>query len=447
MLTLFLNPETLVFNCMSDKKLLKNMSWLTFISGIERLAAVLQTVLIARALGITEYGVYGLIFGTIGLTASVTGLQMGLTATVFVARYRDTEKSKAAFVIAFVNRFGLAVSLLFLLCTIPFASHITLWLVGSSGLEMAVVAGCLLVAFSIISGVQDGIIQGFEDFRSVALVRLITTVITLGCIYFAGIQFGLLGVMSALLLGLLVKYLLLTRKLIWHIRENKLPAKGDGVCGKELLWGFSFPSMLVSLLVGAVGWWGTFLLSRQTNGFDALAVVNTGLQWRGPIFLLSSAISSVAIPVISRYFQSENHIAIQEMQRKVLLFNGGFTLLASAVMILLSPWILLLYGSKFSDGTLVFSLVIASSVPQVIAGIYMQNLVAKGQMRRILLLHLWLVIPMCAGYQIAIPQYHSIGFAIVNLLVWTIFTIVLILTLKATSFLPNKQSLHENKTS
>ena len=77
---------------MTEKALLKNMSWLTLVSGVERVAAVLQTVLVARALGITDYGVYGLIFGTIGLAASITGLQLGLTATVFVARYRDSEK-------------------------------------------------------------------------------------------------------------------------------------------------------------------------------------------------------------------------------------------------------------------------------------------------------------------------------------------------------------------
>ena len=66
----------------------RNAIWFTGLSAFERVFAVTQTVLIARALGITEYGVYGLLFGTIGFVASVVGLQMGLTATVFVARYR-----------------------------------------------------------------------------------------------------------------------------------------------------------------------------------------------------------------------------------------------------------------------------------------------------------------------------------------------------------------------
>ena len=101
------------------------------VSGVERFAAVIQTVLVARALGITSYGVYGLIFGTVGLVASTAGMQMGLTATVFVARYRATEKAKAAYVISFVSRFGLVVSLGFLVCTLPFSGALSNWLLGS----------------------------------------------------------------------------------------------------------------------------------------------------------------------------------------------------------------------------------------------------------------------------------------------------------------------------
>ena len=429
---------------MSKRSLLKNMSWLTLVSGVERVAAVVQTVLVARALGITDYGVYGLLFGTVGLVASVAGLQMGLTATVFVARYRDTEKAKAAYVIFFVNRFALGVALLFLLGTLPFAGPIARWLVGPAGSEIAIIAGCLVVALSIISGVQDGIIQGFEDFRSVALARLATTIMTLALIYPAGIEFGLPGVMAVAVTGLVVKYLLLTAKQRWHARQSSLPMKGDGLRASELLWGFSVPSMLVSLLVGGIGWWGTFVLSRQPNGFDALAVVNTGLQWRGPIFLLTAALSSVAIPAISRHVQAKQHAEIQVLQRKVLLFNGGFSLLVSLCLMALSPFILVLYGSGFAEGALVFSVVVASSVPQVITNVYMQYLVAKGRMWQVLLLHVWLVALLGIGFMILIPRFHGMGFAIASLFAWGIFAVVLSFNPKVFPPSPDQEPLSKD---
>lgn len=429
--TFSLRPLAIPVDCrvtfLSNKSLIKNMSWMTSISIVERIAGLLQTVLIARVLGITEYGIYGLIFGTIGLAASVAAIQMGFTATVFISRYRNTDKDKAAFVISFVNRFSLAVSFFFLMVALPFSAFLSQWLIGDSGSEWAIVAGCLLVALSIIGGVQDGIIQGFEDFRSIALVRLATTLVSLSCVYPVGRTYGLLGVMAVMLLGPVFKYFLLVRTVRLHVRRYQLPPTGGGLRGKDLLWDFSIPSMLASLLAGVTGWLGTLMLSRQANGFDALAIVNTGLQWRGPVFLLASAMSAVAIPAISRHFQSGNDAAIQRLHHQVLWFNGGVSLLAVLVLTGLAPMILKTYGAGFAGGDLVFSLVIASTLPQAMANVYLQELSAKGLMWRQNFLYLGLVVPMFAGFYLLIPSYQGIGYALANLASWVIFALALMI--------------------
>jgi len=410
----------------SDRALLASMSWLTVVSGVERFAAVVQTVLVAQALGITAYGVYGLIFGTVGLVASTAGLQMGLTATVFVARYRQTEKAKAAYVISFATRFGLAIALGFLVCTLPFSAPLSAWLLGSvPSAQAGVVAGCLLVALSVVSGVQDGIIQGFEDFRSAALARLSTTLITVLLVYPAGLQFGLVGVLAVGLTGPLVKIVYLSRRQLAHRRMCGLPDAGGGLVARDLLCSFSIPSVLVSLLVGVIGWSGSLVLSWQVNGFDGVAIVNTGLHWRGPILMMASVVSTVAVPAISRHYQQIDHSAINRMLRRMIAFNGVFALLVSLALIAASPLILALYGRDFAGGTVVFGLLVLSSLPQVIAGVYMQNLVAKGRMWQQLWLHFWLVIPLGAGYFTMVPRFHSIGFAVTYLVGWSTFAVAL----------------------
>jgi O-antigen/teichoic acid export membrane protein len=412
---------------MSAKAFLRSMSWLTLVSGVERVAALLQTVLLARALGITDYGIYGLIFGTVGLAASLAAMQLGMTATVFVARYRELEKEKAAFVLTFVSRFGFGVSLLFLLCTLPFAASISNWLIGPAAPVAAVIAGCLMVALSIVSGMQDGIVQGFEDFRSVAIARLIMTFLTLTCIYPAGVKFGLVGAMAVVLLGTVLKYAYLAHRVAWHVRNDGLPRRGGGLRAAELIWGFGFPAMLVSVLTGVIGWSGTVILSRQAGGFDALAVVNIGLQWRGPILLLASLVGTVAIPAISRHLQREDHATIQAMHRQLLLFTGGSSLLVAAALTLESPVLLSLYGPGFNDGALIFALLVLSTVPQVIVGIYCQHYLAKGYVWRMLFLHLWLLVPLGVGYVTLIPRYHGFGFGAANLAAWCFFATILAL--------------------
>ena len=147
----------------SDRALLRNMSWLTLVSGAERLGGAIQTVLVARAIGIAEYGVYGLMFGTIGLAASLAAMQMGLTATVFVARYRETDRAKA--VVRHLLRFAVQLGDRFPVFaggTSVFEVHCRFWLLGAvgPGKTAAVIVGCMVVAISIVSGVQEGIVQG-----------------------------------------------------------------------------------------------------------------------------------------------------------------------------------------------------------------------------------------------------------------------------------------------
>jgi O-antigen/teichoic acid export membrane protein len=414
----------------SDRALLRNMSWLTLVSGAERFGGAVQTVLVARAIGIAEYGVYGLMFGTIGLAASLAAIQMGLTATVFVARYRETDRAKASFVISFASRFSLAIAFLFLLVALPFSRSIGLWLLGTvdPAKTAVVVVGCIIVAVSIVSGVQEGVVQGLEDFRSTALARFATTLVTATLVYPAGTAFGLMGVLSVVVVGALVRLVYLSRRLAQERLAHGIPERGAGLRASDLLWSFSIPSVLMSALTGIVGWTGSLVLSRQAGGFEGVALVMTGTQWRGPILLMAAAASTVAVPVMSRRFEQADIAGVRRLLRRMLVSNGAIALLASLGLVAASPMILALYGPGFETGVYVFCLLVVSSVPQVIAGVYLQQSVATGRMWQLLLIHLWLVLPLGIGYVTIVPQLQSLGFAVTEVCAWSTFAAALALT-------------------
>lgn len=391
----------------------KNAFYLTGITGIERVAALIQTVLIARALGITEYGIYGLLFSTIGFVASVMGLQMGLTATVFVARYREHEKGKAGAVIRYVMLFAAIMSVAFLIVTLPFAAPLSNWLLKSSGYTFALVMGCLFVAASLLSGVQDGVAEGFEDFRAVAVARLISTVLALAGIYPAAIWRGLDGVLVVLLSATAVKYVILAVVIARHRRHARIPRRGGhGVSFFRLIKDFSLPSMLASLLLGAVTWFGTYLLSRQAAGFAAVAIVNVGLQWRGPILMVTGALGRVAVPVFSRHEGGNDAAGSHRFKRKLMRLNATAVLAVVALLIAASPLILSLYGKEFRAGIVVFAILVAAAIPKVLADVHMQDLIGHGKMWR----QLWLYLPMqviaSIGFLALIPKLGGVGYAI-----------------------------------
>lgn len=394
----------------------KNAFYLTGITGIERVAALVQTVLIARALGITEYGIYGLLFSTIGLVASVMGLQMGLTATVFVARYREHEKGKAGAVIRYVMLFAAIMSVAFLIATLPFAASLSDWLLKSSGYTFAVVLGCLFVATSLLSGVQDGVAEGFEDFRAVAVARLISAVLALAGIYPAAIWHGLDGVLVVLLSATIIKYAILAVVIAKHRRREKIPRRGGhGVSFLKLVKDFSLPSMLVSLLLGAVTWFGTYLLSRQAAGFAAVAIVSVGLQWRGPILLVTGALGRVAVPVFSRHEGASDAAGSHRFKRKLMRLNTLAVLTVVIVLVAASHLILSLYGKDFHAGTVVFAVLLCATIPKVLADVHMQELVGHGRMWRQLWLYLPMLVVALIGFVALVPTLGGLGYALAML--------------------------------
>ena len=407
----------------------QNSGWMAGLSVMERIAALLQTIIIARALGITEYGVYGFLFGTIGFTASVAGLQMGLTATVFVARYKATNKAKARRVIQYVNRFALIVSAVLLLSCLPFSRQISVWLLSSGQYALIIVMGCVFIVGSLLSGVQDGVAQGFEDFRAVAIIKTLTSLATLAFIFFVAETVGLEGVLLVLLAGTLLKYLLLYFVVRGHQVKQSFPTEGAGVKFSDLVLGFSAPSALTTLVWGLAAWFGTYLLSKQPAGFDQIAIVNTGMQWRAPLFLISSAISSVAIPVYSRLNSSGDSSLAKSLQSRLLWLNGGAALIVVALIAVLAQPILSLYGDSFIGGKYIFLLIIATAVPQVIAQVYMQKLVGEGQLWLQFWLHLPFAACLLAGFIFLIPAYAGLGFAatmVTSTLIYAVYCSVIL---------------------
>ncbi len=394
---------------------------LTGVTAVERVAALLQTILIARALGIVEYGIYGLLFTSIGFVASVAGLQMGLTATVLVARYRESEKGKAAAVIGNVTRFALLVAAAFWLISLPFARELSGWLLRSPDYSIAILLGCVFIGASLLSGVQDGIAQGFEDFRAVAFSRFCSAALTLAAMYPAAMVAGLNGVIVAILSGLVLKAVILQRVIHRHRVALSIPGRGSGVPFRRMVLGFSLPSMLATLIFGGVIWWGSFLLSRLPDGFESVALVNTGLQWRGPVLMLAASLGSVAVPIFSRLSGHDGGLSSQRFKRRMLWLNGVAAVLVSALIVALSGPLLGLYGSEFRDGSLIFALLVATTVPMVLANVHMQELVGAGLMWRQFMLHVPMVLVMGLGFLVLIPRMAGLGYAIATAIASLVF--------------------------
>jgi O-antigen/teichoic acid export membrane protein len=391
----------------------RNVSWSVGLSLIERLIAVVQTVIISRTVGMTEYGVYGLLMSTIGLVSGAAGFQMGLPAILYISRYRHTDKHKVAGVISVIQRFGWLACAGLVLLSMFYADELARNLFDDPKYKVIVLLGAWIAAVSVLSGLQDGIAQGFEIFKTLAKLKSATAALSLLLIVPATELFGLEGVLAVLLAGLLAKYILLGRTVRGIRRKEAIPRRGTGIRFLPLLTDIALPSVAVSIITGFTGWLGMFLLSKQVRGFDSVAIVNTGIQWRGPVLLVAASLGSVAIPAFSRLISTGDKNRSRRFRGLLIRANLVIAIGIALPLVVFSSLVLRLYGPDFLAGRLSFTLILLSAVPTVLANVYLQELLGAARLWRQLVLYIPYFGVQLVGFWLLVPRFGALGFGIV----------------------------------
>lgn len=404
---------------------LSGISWTVTSSGVERLISVGQTILIARFLGIEEYGRYGLIFGTVGFVASLAGLQLGLMSAVYVARFRTTNPGAAAGVIVFSESLSLVLALVGLAVMSFAPEQAASWLLKDGYYAGVMLPAGLLVLLSVITGVQEGVLQGFEAFRTLAWIRVAVSVFTLGLVAIAGEVGGLKAMLLAIAGGWLLRSLimLVMQRRLWPRHEIHFSLDAM-MSQRRLLFDFSVPSLLAAIPSGFATWYGTYLLSRLSGGFHDVAIATVGSQWRSPVMFLTASLATVAIPLISRS-TGLSHQDVGRVHRANLWSNLTVAIGACVVIAIGSSLILKAYGAGFGDRRFAFLLIVISVIPQSHATVFFQYLVGSGQMWRQLIYLCFLSVFFVAGYWIAIPYAGVIGYGWVTFAVWLVIALAL----------------------
>lgn len=361
---------------------LRGAGWLFISSLVERASALIQTIVIARAIGIEDYGRYALLFSTIGLLSPLVSLQLPYAIIYFVSRFQAKDPARAGAVVLLGRRLTMATTLGLLLVSLPFAGPLSRWLFLGDQFKVAVVLGAVILLASVQAGLSDALLQAGERFRVLAIARLVTALFAIAvlvpvAILTSGLTPVLLVVAGAALVRLAAVAIPARRisaDLIARTHFREALRQGS------VILHFSLPSGLLALALGVAGWAGNYYISRSPAGLRDLAIINTGLQWRSPILVIMASLASALLPMLGRYVGDDNRAQTHRLQRYNMIVTLGIALGFCAVVILASPWILALYGADFRGQEFVFALFLIALVPTVYCNVHQQYLVATGRM-------------------------------------------------------------------
>ncbi len=360
---------------------LEGASWLLGSSLAERAIAMLQTILIARAIGISDYGRYALFFATIGVIAPLVNLQLGYAVLVQLARWREAG-GRAGIFLKFANLVTNVTAALALLLGLALPGAGSKWLFGSPDFGPIVAMGGGLVLLTCKIGMADSVLQAFEQFRALSAARVFGALANLLLLVLAfGFGAGLNEVVAATLAGAVVRYMAVAIPARRHTRDLKTVASLSELASQwPVLVTFCLPSALMSFVGGYYTWIGPYVLSHAPEGLADVAAINAANQWRSPLLMVTAALASSLLPKVSRAIEDKDHTQTRALARANLAINLGMTVVFAVVVSLLAGPILGLYGPDFRSKIFVFVLFIWQVVALVYINAHQQIMVAAGNM-------------------------------------------------------------------
>jgi O-antigen/teichoic acid export membrane protein len=329
---------------------------------ISRGLVAVSSIIVARILGREGFGELGIIQSTIGMFGVFAGLGLGLTATKYIAEFRISDPQKAGRVIALSNVVAITSAGLLALGLVFSSSWLAKQTLAAPHLQGLLKIGSLLLLSSAVCGAQTGVLSGFEAFKAIAKVNLWSGIASFLFMVTGVVYAGLKGALWGQILGMFVLWMLNCSALRLAALQAGVPRTMSGwVRELPILWHYSFPALLGSIVVGPVTWACNAILVNRPHGYAEMGMFNAANQWFSLLLLLPAVLSQAALPMLSERIGHNDRVQSSKILVASIKINAAVVLPMVLVGCIFSQFIMSLYGDGFRNGwpTLVLVLVTA----------------------------------------------------------------------------------------
>lgn len=331
------------------KRLSGGAFWSIAGSAVQYLCILVALMVCAKILGKENFGKLNLVQNTINIFVVLGAMGMGNTAAKYISEYRETQKERAAGIYVISGWSGGIMGALLAFVVILVAPFIA-EKVSAPDLTDCIRWGGLWLFFSTLSGIQTGVLSGFENFRMVAVNSIITGIVEGVMIIIGARLWGITGAILGYGVGFLVWTLANALAISTNLRRENIVPRWTRVSRDDfkIIHQFSLPAMLSTLMVMPV-FLGIKMMLAKFDGFGEVGVYGAADQWKTMILFIPSAMSRIALPILSN-IRSKGEIGTYTRVLLInVMMNAGVTVFLSAIVIGLSKNIMLLYGRDFLE--------------------------------------------------------------------------------------------------
>ncbi|MFC1954512.1 flippase [Chloroflexota bacterium] len=223
-------------------------TFLTFTVGL------VQLPLLTKTLGAYEYGLWSLLFATIGLVLPFTDLGLGLAMIRFIAAEKNKEKIQEGFysVLVVVSFISLIISL----AVIIFADSLAINFFDGA-VQVVRIAG-ILILLSSVNPVFLSLIRTFQQIKTYSIFHIIENLGRIGVIAYLALSGH--GILSILIAYSVVKFVILI--ILFFKIKSQIGIKRPNFSKIKEFVSFGFPTV-----PGSLGFWLVNLSDRYVISY------------------------------------------------------------------------------------------------------------------------------------------------------------------------------------
>jgi O-antigen/teichoic acid export membrane protein len=346
-------------------RLARGTFWMVAGGVISRVLGLLSFIILARIIGKVPFGQFGVIQSTVGLFGVFAGLGIGITATKYVAEFRESQTARCGRVIGFSLAAALIGGILASLGLLLFGGWLAKNTLAAPELAPMLRVGAGLVIFGSLQGAYLGALTGFEAFKQVSWVNLITSLVAVPLVIVGALWAGLTGAVWALVLqnvlGCIFGHLALVKE---AAKAGVRISLGFHPDEWAMLWRFTLPAFLSGMLATPAGWLSRAILVNQPGGYPEAALVSAANQWMNLVNFLPLTIGGVLVPIFANLHATGARHEFMKLLRRNLVLNAAVAVAVALPLVLLASLIMGFYGHGFQtrNGNQIFLLTMLCGV-------------------------------------------------------------------------------------
>jgi O-antigen/teichoic acid export membrane protein len=372
------------------ERMLGGFAWNVLAAGSTQGSLFLTHLIVARLLGVSEFGRYALLLTTAMAISSIAQSGVGFVAAKYVAEFHLVDKDRAGRILSLCRFAALAVGVASSLVLILGAE----WLATTAFGHPDMAYGLKIIGFSVpflaLNAYQQGALQGFGEFRRSGIVGAVAGVIHVLLVAAGGAVWGLPGVLFALVFSSALRTVAFTIALSAAQARHLVRSPFGGFRQDlHLLWRAGLPSTVMGASFAMAFWLVSLILARGPGGTDAVAHFYAANQIRLLALQAPTILSGVSVSLLNRLRGEADWNAYRGVFRAYISANMVMACTLAAIGAFMASPLMSIYGADFAQHHRLLQVMVLSVIPEV-AAIALYVHVQAHERLWSSLLHAWL---------------------------------------------------------